>query len=235
LRPRIITNEVNDYFADAAMTKALQSPSIRFLALCIGLLLDNLLHLYRFWKIGWTHITGLFGQPQPLLTSLSLSFWPIVLMFLAKPLSQSLATRKLRVSLLGLCCLVFNQAAGRSILKLIFDTCLLGVLFFSVMLEMLYENRPPPKTGGEDASLLHNELMNLFQTTLIIITFVIATFGFAFAPSYLEKYYTTDIGQPTVWWFSLMTMYITAYMIIFISVRCWEQAMNVRMGKRIGQ
>lgn len=103
------------------------------------------------------------------------------------------------------------------------------------MLEMLYERKSPQELKGEDTSLLHSELMNLFQTTLIIITFVIATFGFAFAPSYLEKYYTTDIGQPTVWWFSLMTMYITAYVILFISVRCWEQAMYVRMGKRIGQ
>ena len=217
------------------MTKALQSPSVRFLALCIGLLLDNLLHLYRFWKIGWTHITGLSGQPETLLASLCFSFWPIVLMVLAKPLSQALTNRKLHVSLLSLCCLIFNQAAGRSILKFIFDACLLGVLFFSVMLEMLYERKSPQELKGEDTSLLHSELMNLFQTTLIIITFVIATFGFAFAPSYLEKYYTTDIGQPTVWWFSLMTMYITAYVILFISVRCWEQAMYVRMGNSIGQ
>lgn len=70
--------------------------------------------------------------------------------------------------------------------------------------------------------------MTIFQTSLAIMTFVIATFGFSFAPNYIEKYYTENIGQPTVWWFAVLTMYLTIGVLTFISLYPWLIAVKLR-------
>lgn len=194
----------------------------------VGLLLDSLFHIYRFHKIGWSSITGISGQPQSIMLSYCLSAWALVPIIFIRPFSSYLAKHITRFWWLALLAFLLNQVAGRSILKGIFDIMLLAILLGWEVTDNVYAwNRDHLKSDVR-RTLMHSELMNLFQTTLVGVTFVISTFGFSFAPNYIQKYYSTSIGQPTVWWFGVMSAYITCGVGVFIAARFWMLAMSKR-------
>ena len=78
-------------------------------------------------------------------------------------------------------------------------------------------------------------MITLFQTSLAILTFVITIFGFSFAPDYIEKYYHQSIGQPTVWWFAVLTIYISVGVIIFVCAYSWLLAVKLRKDSEEGE
>lgn len=200
----------------------------------IGFLLNSLLHIYRFDKIGWSSITGLSGQPQSIALSYGLTAWAIVPVLFVKPLAASVGRRAQYMWCYAAMTLTLNQIAGRSLLKGILDVTLLGILFGWELVNDLYAtNRDHLKTNLQ-LQLVHTELMNLFQTTVVGVTFAISVFGFTFAPSYLQTYYTKDIGQPTVWWFGTMAVYLSVGIMLFVSLRCWALAVSKRRSEKTG-
>ncbi len=52
--------------------------------LACGLMLNSLLHLYRFWQVEWTHVTGLTGHAQSIKWSFVLTLWVLVPLCLTK-------------------------------------------------------------------------------------------------------------------------------------------------------
>lgn len=120
------------------------------------------------------------------------------------------------------------HAPGRSVVKLTFYIPLVAILYVWLAIEHGYGHylsNPPPEKAF---SFVVTELMTIFQISLAMLTFVIATFGFSFAPNYIDKYYEQDIGQPTVWWFAVMTMYLTVGIVGFVSVTAWILATRLR-------
>jgi hypothetical protein len=84
----------------------------------------------------------------------------------------------------------------------------------------------PPKK--KVIGFIISELMVIFQISLAILTFIITIFGFSFAPNYIEKYYHQEVGQATVWWFGVMTIYLTIGVLIFVSIHAWVFAVRLR-------
>ena len=124
--------------------------------------------------------------------------------------------------------LIINEASGRSVLKLTFDILLLAVLYVWLAIDHGYGHYLSIPLAGKAFSFLVTELLTIFQISLAVLTFVIAAFGFSFAPNYIDKYYQQDIGQPTVWWFAVMTMYLTVGIVGFVSVHAWTLATRLR-------
>ena len=194
----------------------------------IGLLLDSLFHIYRFHKLGLSSITGIWGQPQSVTMSYCLSAWALLPVFCVKPVGLFLAKSIARFWWLALVALFLNQVAGRSVLKGIFDAMLLAVLLGWEVADEVYVRNSDHLKSEVQRTLMHSELMNLFQTTVVVATFIISTFGFSFAPTYIQTYYATSIGQPTVWWFGVMSAYVTCGVGVFIAARFWMLAMSKR-------
>ena len=46
----------------------------------VGMFVNSLLHLYRFHKVGWTQVTGLWGQAQSIPLSWALACWIVILL-----------------------------------------------------------------------------------------------------------------------------------------------------------
>ena len=206
----------------------LRSSTIITCYVMIGFLLNGLMHLYRFKKIGWTQVTGLFGQPQSIMLSFVVCCWVIFPMLLSKYLVLSIRNFKLSLFLFAILFIVLSQLSGRSMLKLIFDIVLIGILAGWFLLDITYGSFTGEIPSDKSFPYIISELMAIFQTSLAMLTFVIATFGFSFAPNYIEKYYHQEIGQPTVWWFSLLTVYLTLGILSFISLHAWAIAVKMR-------
>lgn len=196
--------------------------------LFFGLLINSLLHLYRFAKINWTHVTGLIGNSQSIKWSFLLTLWVLVPLCFTKLIDASMRKWWPSVILFSFALLIINQTSGRSVLKLLFDILLVGVFLGWFMIDTYYGHyllKPPSKRAY---SYVVSELIIIFQTSLALLTFVIATFGFSFAPNYIQKYYQQNIGQPTVWWFSVLTAYLAVGIIGFICLHAWLIAVKLR-------
>ena len=94
----------------------------------LGLLLNNVLHIYRFYKLDWLTITGLFGQRQPISVSLYVSLWALFAHLFIPTLTRVFRKYPSLAVLFAFLSLVLNQAAGRSVLKLTLDVLLVMVL-----------------------------------------------------------------------------------------------------------
>lgn len=194
----------------------------------LGLLVNSSLHLYRFHKVGWAQVTGLWGQPQSIRLSFLLACWVVLPLVFSKYLMLGLKHSRWTMVVAPIVLLVVNQASGRSVLKLAFDILLVAVLYVWLAIDHGYGHYLPKQPTEKVLSFVVTELLTIFQISLAMLTFVIATFGFSFAPNYIEKYYQQDIGQPTVWWFAVMTIYLTLGIVLFISVHAWVLAVRLR-------
>ena len=193
-----------------------------------GFSLNSVLHIYRFQKVGWSSITGLFGQPQPIWLSFLFSLWPFVLIPLSSRVLNIVRRFRIVFLLAPIMLLLMNQACGRSILKLFFDILLVGIFYVSLLIVTGYGTFIQDHPKEKILQFVMSELMTIFQISLAILTFVIATFGFSFAPSYIDKYYHQQIGQPTVWWFGIMTLYLSLGVVFFVSMQAWILAVRLR-------
>jgi hypothetical protein len=193
-----------------------------------GLLANSVFHLYRFHKIGWTHVTGLWGHSQPISFSLVLCFWTVIPLALGKLYIGWMRSSVLAILLVPTVILIANEACGRSMLKLMFDLLLIGILLVWLLIDHGYAEYIISAPKPEALGFIVSELMVIFQISVAILTFVIATFGFSFAPNYVEKYYHQEIGQPTVWWFGFITLYLSIGVILFVSVQAWILAIRLR-------
>jgi len=194
----------------------------------VGLLLNDLLHLYRFQKDGWTQVTGLWGQHQSIHLSFLLCLWVLLPMLLSKFFVSAIRSWFPAVIIFPVVLLIASQAPGRSVLKLIFDVLLIGTFLGWFLIDASYSKFLSTPPSEKAFPFVVSELTMIFQTSLALLTFVIATFGFSFAPKYIQKYYTENIGQPTVWWFAILTMYLTIGVLAFISLYPWLIAVNLR-------
>ena len=194
----------------------------------VGMFINSLLHLYRFHKVGWTQVTGLWGQAQSMRLSWALACWAVILLVFSKYLMLGLKRSRWMLMLVPLALLIINEASGRSVLKLAFDILLVAVLYVWLAIDHGYGHYLSNPPAQKAFSFVVTELMTIFQISLAILTFVIATFGFSFAPNYIEKSYHQDIGQPTVWWFAVMTMYLTLGIVGFVSAHAWVLATRLR-------
>ncbi len=132
------------------------------------------------------------------------------------------------ILLLALILVVSSQACGRSLLKLTFDILMLGVLFAWRHIDETYGKYVMNRPSDKALPYIRTELITLFQTSLAMLTFVITVFGFSFAPDYIEKYYHQAISQPTVWWFSIMTIYVSMGVLAFICAFSWTLVIRLR-------
>ena len=194
----------------------------------VGFLLNDLLHLYRFHKVGWTQVTGLWGQHQSVRLSFVLCLWVVIPMLLSKYFLSAIRSWPPAIILFSGILLIASQSPGRSVLKLIFDVLLVGTFLGWLLIDSSYGKFLSSPPSEKAFSFVVSELTMIFQTSLALLTFVIATFGFSFAPNYIEKYYTENIGQPTVWWFAVLTMYLTMGVLAFISLYPWLIAVSLR-------
>lgn len=195
--------------------------------LMIGFLFNSLLHLYRFQKVGWTHVTGLVGNNQLITWSFLMAFWVIIPFCLTKFLDSSMRRWWPNIFIFCLLFIVLNQVPGRSVLKMLFDVILVGIFLGWFMIDIYYGGFLSAPPSEKAFSFVVSELI-IFQTSLAILTFVIAIFGFSFAPNYIQKYYSLDIGQPTVWWFTVLTTYLSLGVLAFICVHAWLIAIKLR-------
>lgn len=194
----------------------------------VGLLLNNVLHLYRFNKVGWTQVTGLWGNHRSIRGSFFLCLRVVPPILLAKYIIMAMRRRPFTIIVFSIIFSVASQATGRSVLKLTFDILTIGTFLGWFFIDATYGaflSTPPLEKAF---SYVISELTIIFQTSLAMLTFVIATFGFSFAPSYIEKYYQESIGQPTVWWFAASTIYLTIGILAFICVYPWLIAIYLR-------
>lgn len=194
----------------------------------LGLLINSLFHLYRFHKVGWTQVTGLWGQAQSIRLSWALACWIVIPLVFSKHLMLGFKQSRWLLVLVPPALLIINEASGRSALKLAFDILLVAVLYVWLAIDHGYGHYLSNQPTEKAFSFVVTELMTIFQISLAMLTFVIATFGFSFAPNYIDKYYQQDLGQPTVWWFAVMTMYLTVGIVGFVSVHAWTLATRLR-------
>jgi len=194
----------------------------------LGFLINGLLHLYRFHKVGWQNVTGLWGQDQSIKVSFLLTLWIMLPLVLVNYLLPALKNNRFALLLLPIVSLLVNEFSGRSMLKAIFDILLVLLLMTWLLLEHMYGPYLSSSPSEKALPYVISELMAVFQISLAMLTFIIATFGFSFAPAYIEKYYHQDIGQPTVWWFSAMTVYLALGVLAFISAHSWLMAIKLR-------
>ena len=130
--------------------------------------------------------------------------------------------------LIPLALVVLNEACGRSMLKLVFDVLLIAILYVWLLVDHGYASYVDDPPTDAARPFVISELMAIFQISLAILTFVVATFGFSFAPAYIEKYYHEELGQPTVWWFGFMTLYLSIGVILFVTMQAWTLAVQLR-------
>lgn len=194
----------------------------------VGFLFNDLLHLYRFQKVGWSQVTGLWGQHQSIRLSFLLCLWVLLPLVLSKFFVSAMRSWLPAIILFPLILLVTSQAPGRSVLKFIFDVLLIGTFLGWLLIDATYSKFLVSPPSEKAFPFVISELTMIFQTSLAMLTFVIATFGFSFAPTYIEKYYTQNIGQPTVWWFAVLTMYLTIGVLAFICLYPWLIAVSLR-------
>lgn len=194
----------------------------------VGLFINSLFHLYRFHKVGWTQVTGLWGQAQSIRLSWALACWIVIPLVFSKYMMLGFKRSRWMLILAPVVLLIINEAPGRSILKLAFDILLVAVLYVWLAIDHGYGHYLSNPPAEKAFSFVVTELMTIFQISLAMLTFVIATFGFSFAPNYIDKYYQQDIGQPTVWWFAVMTMYLTVGIVGFVSIHAWVLATRLR-------
>ena len=154
----------------------------------VGFLLNDLLHLYRFQKDGWTQVTGLWGQHQSIRLSFLLCVWVLLPMLLSRVFVSAMRSWLPAVILFPLVLLVASQVPGRSVLKLIFDVLLIGTFLVWLLIDASYSKFISTPPTEKAFPFVVSELTMIFQTSLAMLTFVIATFGFSFAPNYIEKY-----------------------------------------------
>ncbi len=95
----------------------------------VGMFVNSLLHLYRFHKVGWTQVTGLWGQAQSIRLSWALACWIVIPLILSKSLMLGLKQSRWMLIFVPLALLIINEASGRSVLKLAFDILLVAVLY----------------------------------------------------------------------------------------------------------
>lgn len=194
----------------------------------LGLGINSLLHLYRFHKIGWTQVTGLWGQSQSIALSFALCSWVLLPLILGKFYLGWMRHSVVALLLVPFVLILANELCGRSILKLLFDVLLIGIVLVWLLIQHGYAKYAAHPPQAAALGYIISELMVIFQISLAILTFIIATFGFSFAPSYIEKYYHQELGQPTVWWFGLMTLYLSLGAVLFVSVQAWSLAIRLR-------
>ncbi len=205
-----------------------RSDGLVFAFLALGLLFNSVLHLYRFHRQDWVSITGLWGQPQSISLSFLLSSWTIIAAIFGAKLVRLMRVSALAAVIVPPILVVMNEACGRSMLKLFFDILIVGVFYVWWLIDFAYAKYVEHPPNAEARPFVISELMTLFQISLAILTFVIATFGFSFAPSYIDRYYHEGIGQPTTWWFGFMTLYVSVGVIVFISLQAWALAVRIR-------
>jgi hypothetical protein len=183
----------------------------------VGLFLDNLFHVYRFHKIGWTSITGIIGQPQSIILSYGISIWALLPLFFCRRIAPVLGKGLTQILAFAAVALLLNQIAGRSVLKGMFDIMLLAILFGWELIEDFYaRNRDHLKTDTQ-LQLIHSELMNLFQTTVVVLTFVISTFGFRRLRNLLFDGHTVTFSGGTL--FVLLAVWTNRFMALRLGVQ----------------
>jgi len=193
-----------------------------------GLGLNSFWHLWRFYMVGRATVTGPFGNMQTISISFFVSLWILIPLALIKFLVPSLRFHTMALFGIPAILVLMNELSGRSMLKLVLDFLLIIVLVLWVLIDNTYGSFDSVLPTEKAIPYVISELIAIFQISLAILTFVIATFGFNFASAYLEKYYHLDIGQRTIWWFSLMTIYLTIGILLFITAHAWLTAIKLR-------
>ena len=56
----------------------------------VGFLVNSLFHLYRFHKVGWTQVTGLWGQAQSIRLSGARACWTVLPLVFSQSLMRGL-------------------------------------------------------------------------------------------------------------------------------------------------
>lgn len=175
--------------------------------LIIGVLTAHLLHVWRFYLVGWSSIRALPDWD----ISLGLSF---ALGFLLAPLLIAVLFLLRRYPRARLVFFVFllteaaSQAVGRSFLKFFLDFGLWCTVIGHHVIHRLYPCETIFDADPKEGTLLHAELLGLLRTMVNVCLFAIGTLGISVVSNLVSPYFAGPLGQGTAWCHGLSIFYL---------------------------
>jgi len=195
--------------------------------LIVGVWATHLLHLFRFWKVDWSHISALPDYR----ISITLSFW---LGFLLIPILAATVAVLDRFRVLWVFVLCFlttevvSQVLGRSLIKFVIDVGLWCTVAGNHIVRRLYGKAVVDKTSPKALPVLHSESLGVLGSTATVCMFVIGTLGVTVASNFLSRYFAGELGQGTAWFYVGSIIYLAFGMYSLLIVPLFKTVIRVR-------